>query len=163
MNELQKKNPGVDFWKSRGNGRWRARYYKGGKRECHYYDTYEEAVQAYEEHYKKYPKQENPLKKSLKLTYTRILFSESGATGYVGVTQIKSGKYEARIGFRDRRYYLGIYSNLKEAIGVRKKAEEKLHDNFIDWYEETFLAENAEMKESDSKYEYYMIPNLSEW
>lgn len=44
-------------------------------------------------------------------------------TGVRGVTLQKSGKYQAVIFFRRQRYYLGLYSNLDDAVKIRKAAE----------------------------------------
>lgn len=45
-------------------------------------------------------------------------------------------KWQARIEFQKKQYYLGRFSNKEEAVKVRKRAEERLHDNFLKWYEQ---------------------------
>ena len=40
------------------------------------------------------------------------------------------------IGFKGRRFYLGIYDTYDEAVAVRLDAEQKLHDGFLKAYRE---------------------------
>lgn len=42
-------------------------------------------------------------------------------SGCQGVSRLKNGKYRVNIGFKGKRYYLGVYSDLGKAIAVRKK------------------------------------------
>lgn len=56
-------------------------------------------------------------------------------SGITGVHWLKSRqRWRAIINFKKKRYLLGEFKNLEDAAKVRKKAEEKLHDNFLDWY-----------------------------
>ena len=56
-------------------------------------------------------------------------------TGVLGVTyHIRVKKYAARIQFQGKRYRLGYYEKLSDAAAARKAAEEKLHGDFIEWY-----------------------------
>lgn len=48
------------------------------------------------------------------------------------------GKWQARIGFKKKSYYLGQYSDKEEAIRVRRQAEEAVYGEFLDWYAEQF-------------------------
>lgn len=45
-------------------------------------------------------------------------------------------KWVAQITFKSKHYNLGRYNNKEDAIKVRKKAEEKLFGNFLEWYKE---------------------------
>jgi len=59
--------------------------------------------------------------------------STSGALGVSWHKRIK--KWQARISFQKRNYHLGYFKKLEDAVAARKKAEEKLFDNFLEWYE----------------------------
>ena len=56
------------------------------------------------------------------------------STGYQGVSMAKNGKYRVSIGFQGKRYYLGTYEKLQDAVEVRRSAEQKLHDGFVKDY-----------------------------
>ncbi len=49
--------------------------------------------------------------------------------GHKGVTLLASGKYRAIIGWNKKRYLLGLFETLDEAIEARKKGETKYHSN----------------------------------
>ena len=55
-------------------------------------------------------------------------------TGVRGVI-LKDGKYQAQIIFRKKRYYLGRYSRLEDAIEIRRKAEARVEE-----YVEAYLS-----------------------
>ena len=57
-------------------------------------------------------------------------------TGVRGVI-LKDGKYQAQIVFRKKRYYLGRYSRLEDAIEIRRKAEARVEE-----YVEAYLSGN---------------------
>lgn len=57
-------------------------------------------------------------------------------TGVRGVI-LKDGKYQAQIIFRKKRYYLGRYSRLEDAIEIRRKAEARVEE-----YVEEYLTGN---------------------
>ena len=58
--------------------------------------------------------------------------SKANKSGCKGVYfQKKSGKWIAQIRFKKKCYYLGIFDKLEDAIKARKKAEEKLHKEFL--------------------------------
>lgn len=57
----------------------------------------------------------------------------TNTTGHTGVYRLKGGYYEARISFKKKRYYLGRYRNMKDAVCARETAEE-MHDDFLEWY-----------------------------
>lgn len=51
----------------------------------------------------------------------------NNTSGYCGVTWVKRlSKWQASIRTANQRYYLGVYSNLDDAISARKKAEGQL-------------------------------------
>lgn len=55
-------------------------------------------------------------------------------SGFRGVSQTKNGKWKVMIGLQRRRYYLGTFDTMAEAIAVRLEAEQLLHDGFVDAY-----------------------------
>ncbi|MCL2321750.1 MAG: AP2 domain-containing protein [Oscillospiraceae bacterium] len=58
-------------------------------------------------------------------------------TGHKGVSYNKRKcKYEAYISFKKKRYHLGYFNTLEEAVEVRERAKEEIHGSFIKWYEE---------------------------
>lgn len=57
-------------------------------------------------------------------------------TGVRGVI-LKGGKYQAQIIFRKKRYYLGRYSRLEDAVEIRRKAEARVAE-----YVEAYLSGN---------------------
>lgn len=58
----------------------------------------------------------------------------SSDTGVRGVI-LKDGKYQAQIKFRKRRYYLGRFSRLEDAVEARRRAEMRVEE-----YVEEYLA-----------------------
>lgn len=52
-------------------------------------------------------------------------------SGYTGITKMKNGKYKASITFKKKRYHLGTFETLEEAVKARKRGEE-MHDEFLD-------------------------------
>lgn len=54
-------------------------------------------------------------------------------SGYTGVFQEKSGKWLAYINFKKKRYFLGRFSSLQDAVKARRCGEE-MHDDFLAWY-----------------------------
>lgn len=68
--------------------------------------------------------------KSLKINNT---------SGYTGVTYNKRrNKWAASIMFRKKLYFLGYHDKKEDAVKARKLAEEKLHGEFLDWYENEY-------------------------
>jgi hypothetical protein len=88
---------------------------------------------------------ESSLKNHRKLHYVdgtniEILKSKkikkNNKSGYTGVFWYERNKrWLAYIKFKNRRYNLGSYENKEDAIGARKAAESRLHDDFVKWYE----------------------------
>ncbi len=61
----------------------------------------------------------------------------TNSSGYTGVYQnMKTGKYIAQITFKRKKYHLGTYDTIEEAVVARKHGEE-MHDNFLEWYYST--------------------------
>jgi len=56
---------------------------------------------------------------------SKVRTSTSSETGVRGVI-LKDGKYQAQIYFQKKRYYLGRYIRLEDAVKVRKEAEERI-------------------------------------
>lgn len=55
-------------------------------------------------------------------------------SGFRGVKQTKNGKWKAMIGLQSRRYYLGTFATMSEAVAVRLEAEQLLHDGLVEAY-----------------------------
>lgn len=55
-------------------------------------------------------------------------------SGFRGVNQTKTGKWKAMIGLQSRRYYLGTFDTMAEAVAARLEAEELLHNGFLEAY-----------------------------
>ena len=79
---------------------------------------------------------------------SKLLNKKLRATNTSGVTGVcwnkEKSKWDAEIIFRGVRYKLGRYENKEDAIKVRKTAEEKLHGDFLKWYEEEYKKNTAE-------------------
>lgn len=62
----------------------------------------------------------------------------SNTSGYNGVyLNRKTQKWVAQIGFKRKTYYLGSFRKLEDAVEARKKAEERIYGEFLEWYYET--------------------------
>ena len=59
--------------------------------------------------------------------------SDTGTRGII----LKDGKYQVQLTFRKKRYYLGRYSRLEDAIEIRRKAEARVEE-----YVEEYLSGN---------------------
>lgn len=56
----------------------------------------------------------------------------NNSTGYTGVWfNQKTERYEAYINFQKKRYRLGQYKDINDAIRIRQEAEKKIHDPFV--------------------------------
>ncbi len=56
-------------------------------------------------------------------------------SGYNGVYfNKKIQKWVAQITFKRKNYYLGAYTDIKDAVSIRKKAEERVYGEFLEWY-----------------------------
>lgn len=58
-------------------------------------------------------------------------------SGVRGVAKYRD-KWRASITLKKKTYYLGTFTELEEAVRIRKKAENVLYGEFLDWYHETF-------------------------
>lgn len=66
---------------------------------------------------------------------SRKTVKSNNTSGFTGVTWDGSrNKWKAVITFKKKIYYLGRYDEKEDAIKIRKKAEEKYHKSFLDWY-----------------------------
>jgi hypothetical protein len=60
---------------------------------------------------------------------------KNNTSGYKGVHWItKTKRWRAAITFKKQFYFLGDFKDKEEAVNVRKNAEHKMFDNFLDWY-----------------------------
>lgn len=59
---------------------------------------------------------------------------KNNTSGYTGV-QKQRGKWVALISLKKHRYYLGTYERFEDAVFVRQRAEQLLHNQFVQAYE----------------------------
>lgn len=58
--------------------------------------------------------------------------SENNTSGYTGVCfDRRSNKWYAYINYQKKRYFLGYYNNIDDAISARKAGESQFHDQVI--------------------------------
>lgn len=55
-------------------------------------------------------------------------------SGFRGVSRMKNGKYRADIGFKRKRFYIGVFDDYNDAVEARLSAEEKIHEGFVNAY-----------------------------
>ena len=53
--------------------------------------------------------------------------------------------WRATICFKGKRYYLGCYHNFEDAVNARKRAEQRLHDRFLQEYDKENAREQQAM------------------
>lgn len=71
----------------------------------------------------------------------------TNTSGITGVHWDKNRNlWKAEITFKSKRYNLGRYADKDLAIKARKKAEEELFGNFLEWYENVYKKEKADDK-----------------
>ena len=63
---------------------------------------------------------------SLKMVFSNTVRKDN-TSGYKGV-YLKDDRWAVRIQYKGKRYYLGTYDKLEDAISVRKEAEEKIRE-----------------------------------
>lgn len=69
----------------------------------------------------------------------------TNTSGTTGVSWDKNReKWAVEIIFQGARYRLGRYDKKEEAISIRKLAEDKLHGDFLEWYENEYKASKNE-------------------
>lgn len=62
----------------------------------------------------------------------------TNTSGYNGVHWSKgSQKWIAQIGFKGKTYHLGSFSKIEDAVDARKKAEDRIYGEFLEWYYDT--------------------------
>ena len=84
------------------------------------------------------------------------------SSGFQGVSKTGNGKYRVSIGFQGKRYYLGTYEKLQDAVEVRRSAEQTLHESFVrDFHRWEEIAEND--KEWADAHPFAFHVNISEW
>lgn len=67
----------------------------------------------------------------------------TNSSGHNGIyLNKKTQKWIAQIGFKGKNYYLGSYVKLEDAVKARKKAEERMYGEFLEWYYEMLTEEN---------------------
>ena len=58
-------------------------------------------------------------------------------SGFRGVFQLKNcNRYRVDIGFKGKRYYVGLFDNYDEAVQARLAAENLIHNGFIQKWKE---------------------------
>lgn len=63
----------------------------------------------------------------------------NNTSGFTGVYYQKhTGKWQAKIEFRGKRYNLGSYTDKQDAVKARRRGEE-MHADFIRWYYEEYI------------------------
>ena len=73
--------------------------------------------------------------------------NKNSTTGVNGVTfRQRENKYYAYINFKRKQYSLGLYENIEDAAAARKKAEERIYGEFLEWYAETYPEQWAKIK-----------------
>lgn len=65
-------------------------------------------------------------------------------SGHIGIQMLDENHYRALIGFQGKRYYLGTYFTLEEAIKARQRGEQ-MHLDFL----EKYYRESSKRKEDD--------------
>lgn len=70
---------------------------------------------------------------------------KNNTSGYTGVVAYR-GKWRAQITFKGKNYVLGAYEKIEDAAAVRKKAEEKIFGEFLEWYYENHPAKTTRLE-----------------
>lgn len=71
----------------------------------------------------------------------------TNTSGVTGVYWDKARNlWSAEIMFKKKKYYLGRYADKELAIQARKKAEEEIFENFLEWYEREYKNKNGDGK-----------------
>ena len=74
---------------------------------------------------------------------------KNNTSGHKGVHEHTDGGWIARIGFQNKRIYLGIYKTYEEALKVRLKAEKRLYKPIIKEYYENQNKKTSEIDKKD--------------
>lgn len=59
---------------------------------------------------------------------------KDNTSGFRGVCRTRDGRYRVLIGFKKKRFYVGIYRTYAEAVQARMEAEELIHNGFVRSY-----------------------------
>ena len=66
---------------------------------------------------------------------TQSRLNSSNTSGHNGIYfNRKNQKWIAQITFKKKNYYLGSFSDIQDAVNVRKRAEERIYGEFLEWY-----------------------------
>ena len=64
----------------------------------------------------------------------KLSLSSRNSSGIRGINFDKnSQKWKATIQFQKKRYYLGLWSNIDDAVAARKLAEKNIYGEFLEW------------------------------
>lgn len=72
---------------------------------------------------------------------SRTGLQKNNTSGFTGV-QSRGNQWIAVITFKRKVFYLGKYEKLEDAVQARKRAEEMLFGEFLDWYHENYPSKN---------------------
>jgi hypothetical protein len=65
--------------------------------------------------------------------------NRNNTSGHTGIVWHKgAGKWTAEIMFKRKKYHLGLFVDIDDAIEARKMAEEKLYGEFLEWYNQEY-------------------------
>lgn len=79
----------------------------------------------------------------LEKTGKRLISTNS--SGHNGVHWSKGAqRWIAQIGFKGKTYHLGSFRIIEDAVEARKKAEDRLYGEFLEWYYETHPGRKAD-------------------
>lgn len=62
------------------------------------------------------------------------------------------GKWRVQISFQGKRYYLGRFDKIEDAIESKKNAEEAKNGDFLKWYQETYSERSKDLTGKDFGY-----------
>ncbi len=55
-------------------------------------------------------------------------------TGFCGVSQLKNGSFRSMIGFRKKKYHIGTFATIEEAVKARTEIENVIYGGFARAY-----------------------------
>ena len=56
---------------------------------------------------------------------------QDNTSGFRGISKTKDGRYRVSIGFKGKRYYIGIYANYSDAVRKRIDAEQLIYHGYV--------------------------------
>lgn len=108
-----------------------------GKRKSCGCDSHEIAKRRYEMALAKFHEKDKIGGTSLHAITSKKVIA-TNTSGITGVTYDKfRGRWKAQIVFQGKSYFLGRYDKIEDAADARRIAEDKLHKDFLKWYEES--------------------------